>query len=260
MQFTVRPNIVYDAFSKGPQKRRPNPLEGPKRYSTRVYLQHFINITIITFGAIFTSILLGVFVGPPTSTGGVDLGIQVLAGAGMHVFIFFVAFNTEVLDAFATRLNPYVTLVDLLLERSICWRVAAAEIAGQAFAALLAGSLFYGMIDNSTLSFLPPTGIVNTAVGWGFFIEVVSTVLMAWVIFANRKHENRTRMALAVAYVVGVTAGFVYPFIGLTTHSPFRWLANCVPSGLCGANGFWVYFTGPLVGILAGYLLHKVTE
>lgn len=251
--FSVRPHLDRLDWGFHQKKAPPNGQE-------IAYGKHFINITIITFGAIFTSILLGVFMGPPVSTGGADLAMQVMAAVGVHVFIFFVAFNTEVLNAYATRLNPYVTLVDWLLDQSINAQLAFTELGAQALGATMASALFYAMVNSSPYAYVGATGIVNTQQGWAFFIEAVATALMAWTIFANRKHENRVRMALGIAYIVGVTAGFVYPFIGLTTHSPFRWLANCVPSGACGAPGFWIFFVAPLIGIPLGYFLHVATK
>jgi len=240
-------------------EKEPPTVEKLHNNDTSAYVRHFGSVLIMVFGVVLVSITLGVFLGPSVAAGP-DLGMQVSIAAVIHVFIFFVAFNTRTSEEFAVRLNPYMTLTDYLLENSIDGTLTVVELCAQVLGALIASATFYGIVSPSPYPFVGTTGITGTTQVAAFFAELISTALMSWVFFSNRLYKNRIRMALSMAYIVGVTAGFVYPFIGLTTHNPLRWLASCVPSGACGAPGFWVYFTAPLAGIPLGWIIHNATS
>lgn len=253
-------NEIYGKGGEADENEMDWGQRGVAKNKQGAYRRHFFSVIIITFSLILVSITLGVFLGPPLLVPGVDLAMQVSIAVVVHVFIFFIGFNTRTSEEFAVRLNPYMTLADWLLEGEISTTLAFIEILAQSIGAVAASALFYGVISSSPYNFLAPNGITNINVGMGFVLEIVATLLMSWVFFSNRLYKNRIRMALSMAYVVGSTSALVYPFIGLTTHSPFRWLANCVPSGSCGAYGFWVFITAPAIGIPLGTFLYWITS
>jgi len=159
----------------------------------------------------------------------------------------------------AVRINPYITLIEFVFERSITPLQAFLEILAQALAATAASAMTFALLKTSTV-FDPSDSsgsIVDVAVGWAFLIEVLVCVVVGWVFFQARV-KNKT--LLSFAYAIGITSAIVYPFIGATTHNPFRWLAACVPGGTCGNNGAWVYPVAPLVGFLVGYGMFKLTK
>ena len=239
----------FSSFGGQPSKKDETTRESDPFARAR----HFLTIVVVTFSVVLLSITLGVFLGAPLGASGSELAMQVSAAAVVHVFTFYIAFDTY--EKNNVRVNPYVTLTTLILsprggarEDRLSLGEALLEILGQALGATLASAFFYGIVSSSVYPFVGILGVVNISQGWGFVVELIASILMGWVFFSS---QRRLRMS----YSVGVTAGIVFPFIGLTTHSPFRWLASCIPSQSCGAPGFWIFFTAPLAGIPIGYIL-----
>lgn len=235
---------VIPRFKSSSSSRKGEPLKSD--HFAKAKARHLLTIVVVTFSVVLLSITLGVFLGAPLGASGSELAMQVSAAAVVHVFTFYIAFNTY--EKNNVRVNPYVTLTTYLLGGDLSVEEALLEIIGQALGATLASAFFYGVISSSVYPFVGGSGVVNISQGWGFALELIVSILMGWVFFSD---QRRVRMS----YIVGLTAGIAFPFIGLTTHSPFRWLASCVPSQSCGSPGFWIFFTAPLAGIPIGYLI-----
>lgn len=215
----------------------------------RKQASHFIQIAFATFTVILVSICTGVFLGPPDSN---RLAEQIVALAVIHSFIFYTTFKRD----FEVRLNPYVTITtwvsDALRGEEQRVHFFFTELGAQAVGATGASAIFYALISSGMLPFVGQVSVQNTLVGWAFLIEIVASGIMSWTFF----QKGVARMSMA--HAVSVSAALVYPFIGTTTHSPFRWLANCIPSGACNTNYSWIFPVAPLGGIILGHLLSLV--
>lgn len=211
--------------------------------------RHFVQIAFATFTVILVSITTGVFLGAPDPS---RLAEQIVALAVVHSFIFYTTFKRD----FEVRLNPYVTITtwasDWIRKKEQRVHFFWTELGAQALGATMASLIFYALISSGMLLFVGQVSVQNTLVGWAFLIEIVASGIMAWTFF------QRNVGAMSMAHAVSVSAALVYPFIGTTTHSPFRWLASCIPSGACNTNYSWIFPVAPFVGIVAGHLLSLV--
>ena len=102
--------------------------------------------------------------------------------------------------------------------------------------------------------------IVNASVGWALAEGIFAMTVFGWVYFHNYSERDSRVSAQIAAYAVGMAVVLAFPFKGVTTENPLRWLGACIIEGTCGARGSWIYPVGPAIGIFVGYLLHLITS
>jgi len=213
---------------------------------------HFVAVTLSAFLVLFSSIVVATYIGLPS---GPVIAVQLLIMMIIHIFSLFVIFNVSTITKLDIRVNPYLTLCESILHRKLPFDATMVEIMGQVFGALLASLMFYGITE--TTAYLGPISIVSTGAAFG--LEVIAGLFIAWVYFHNYYGPLSRNLPYTMGSVIGVTSALVFPTIGATTHNPLRYLAACIPAQSC-SNVWWVYIFGPLVGMIAGYLLHEITK
>lgn len=226
----------------------------------RVQIAHFFLVLFSSFLAIFSSLIIGSIFGDVSTVPPPNIGLYAVLVGLAHVPPLYIAFNVRTWDKYDVRINPYISLAEFALHNAIGLVPCLIELFAQAIGAVMASAFTYGVLQTSPL-FTPGIGspIVNTTIGWAFFLECFSGLFIGWIYFHNWYHDQSLEMPITMTYVVAGTVVLTYPFIGPTTHNPFRWLAACVIEQTCGIQGSWVFPIGPLVGIILGFLLHRVT-
>ena len=209
---------------------------------------HFITVLLGTFLVLFSSITVATRIGLPTSP---LMAVQLLVILVVHIFTLFVVFNVSATPDLDIRVNPYITLCEYLLHRKLPFDATMVELLGQLFGALLASLLFYGVTD----TFLGPMILISSGAAFG--LEIVAGLFVSWVYFHN--YYPSRNLPYTMGSVIGITSAIVFPYIGATTHNPYRYLAACIPAQSC-SGAWWVYIFGPLVGIIIGYIIHEVTR
>jgi len=209
---------------------------------------------------IFASLMIGASLGDTGALVPPDIGIYALLVGLAHVAPLYVAFGIRTWKYYDIRINPYISLVEFLFHGKIGVIACLVEIGGQVLGAVIASASAYGVLQNSP-AFLAGVGhnLNHTSPGWAFWLETFAGTFMGWVYFHNWYHEHIDRMPISMAYVVSMSTAIVYPFIGPTTHNPFRWLSACVIEGTCSTPNWWVFVFGPGAGVLLGFLIHLVT-
>lgn len=224
-------------------------------------LSHFVVTTIATATIIFISIIVSTFLKQPTvPVTVVTIAVQLTVLMLTHIFTLYVVFNLRTDPDLDVRVNPYITLVEVMFNKGLSWQAAIVELLGQVLGSVIASVILFGTISNSQLTFLSPLIIVaDNEQAWAWFLQVIASATLGFVYFHNYYYRHSFNLALTVASTVGVTSAVVYPFIGATTHNPFRYLAACVAANSCSGMAY-IYITGPLVGIPIGFVLSLMTQ
>lgn len=227
----------------------------------RILASHFFLVFLSTWLVMFSSLFIGAIFGDVTAVTPPTIGIYAALVGLLHVPPLYIAFNARTWDRLDVRINPYISLAECLGHHAIGFIPCVVELVAQALGTVVATAFAYGVLaDSPTFSAGFGSPIVNTGVGWAFFLELFSMLYVSWIYFHNWYHDQSPQMPITMAYIIGGTAAIVYPFIGATTHNPFRWLAACTLEGTCGAAGSWIYPVGPLVGAAVGFLFHLGTQ
>lgn len=211
---------------------------------------HFIAIFLATFSVIFTSITVATHVGIPTLS---TISQQIVVVTMLHIFVLFVAFNVRTLSDLDIRTNPLITLVEGILHQKLEILSAMVELTGQLLAAIVASLIFWA--GNKF-----PAPIAHPSIAYAICLEIIAMTVISWVYFHNYYHKKSHNFPYTMAAIIGVTSGLVFPTVGSTTHNPFRWLANCVPSGTCSGEEAAIFLGGPAAGVLLGYVAHYLTQ
>ena len=206
--------------------------------------RHYINIFIASVAALTGTLFFGGFFGDTSAAVPPAIGLYALLSGLAHGMLLYAVLNA----GRDVRVNLYVSLAEWLVRRRLSVNECAAEIFCQALGAVVAALVVYGTVRN-TASLLPGLGgtLSNTSVGWAFALQMLSGVFIGWA--AGKE---------AFAQTLGVTVALVFPFVGTSTHNPFRWLSACIIEGTCGVPEAWTFPVGPLVGILVGSVAAKV--
>ena len=237
------------------------PLHQFSRYEQfRLHFIHFLMVLCSSFLVIFVSLMVAASFGDTTSVLPPEIGVYAfLVGMG-HLPALYIAFGIRTWKYYDIRINPYISLVEFLFHNAIGGIACLVEILAQALGALVAAVFAYGTLHNVP-QFLAGVGnpITYISYGWAFFLEIFAGTFMGWVYFHNWYYESVNTMPISMAYVITACTIIVYPFIGATTHNPFRWLSACVIENKCQTGAWWVFVFGPGIGCLIGYFIHTLT-
>jgi hypothetical protein len=230
------------------------------KHYIRVQIGHFFAVMLSSWLAIFGSLMIGSMFGNIAGIVPPVIGVYAVLVGLAHVPVLYIAFNIRTWKYYDVRINPYISILEFTLHQRIGFWACCVELAAQSVGTVVAASFFYGVVHNSPL-FVSGIGdaITNTSLGWAFFLELMAGLFMAWVYFHNWYHDATVRMPITMCYVIAGMSTIVYPFIGPTTHNPFRYLSACVIEGTCFNRGWWVYIFGPATGMIIGYLFHMIT-
>jgi len=237
------------------------PLDGlPSRKYIRVQVAHFFIVTASSWLAIFASLMIGAAFGDVTGITPPAIGIYALLVGLGHVIPLYIAFNLRTWDRYDVRINPWITLFECVGHQRIGLVSCVVELIGQALGAVIASAWVTGILSDSPL-FRAGIGssVENTALGWACALEIIAGFFMGWVYFHQWYHDDSLSMPLTMSYVVSGMTMVVYPFLGSTTHNPFRFWAAAIIEGTAGQRGWWVFVFAPGIGVMLGYLFHTIT-
>lgn len=187
------------------------------------------------------------------------IGCGVLIGSGGDALSAAVAFGFAWLVALYTigrisggHLNPALTLA-ALFDRAISAKDAFVYIVAQFVGAIGALGVIAWVVSGDATA-----GAVN---GYGglsafkaFSVEAILTLILTAAFLTLLRSESHTKyLGMGFTLLALTLFGF-----GLTTAgmNPARSLAPAVFSGEW--SGIWVYFVGPVVGAVAGWVLYRV--
>jgi hypothetical protein len=217
--------------------------------------RHFLTILLTTWIVIMGSLTIGAVFGDVTKVTAPTLGTFTLITGLAHGMIFYLAFNLTSHLKVQIRVNPVISLVEWGFRGRIGLNILWIEIVAQAIGATLAGASIFALVHNNT-TFLAGLGspVINSSVGigWAIYIEAFAMLVFSWVYF----YQGR---GATLAYALGATVILVYPFLGPSTHNPFRWLAACIPEGACSVAGMAVFFAAPIIGAVLGFVFYRFT-
>ncbi len=153
------------------------------------------------------------------------------------------------------HINPVVTLA-FRIRRKLSTRVAAGYIAAQ-FVGAVAGAaplLLWGRMGRSVAfgATVPGAGDPAWAAVAGEAVTTFALILGLFVFIGHRTLRRYTPLLFPFlyAFMVGVEA----PLSGTSTN-PARTIGPAVVAGVW--SGWWVYFVGPAVGMLAAIALYE---
>lgn len=234
---------------------RPYPRKLPTK---RPYWVHFAKTWIATFFALMTTLYIGSMFGELTGVVPPDMGTRTVMVAMGHYILLVMLFSLMTSKEMGVRINPYLTLT-MFLEQPANYAFYIVEMIAQATATVGAAALVYGVLS-ATPPFLPGIGgdIINTQVGWAFFMEAVAGFALGFV-YHHIRHDT-VQFPTLFAFTIAFTMFFTYPFLGPTTHNPYRWLSACIIEGTCNSYGSWVYPVAPIIGIFVGWLFQKTVK
>ncbi len=187
------------------------------------------------------------------------IGCGVLIGSGGDALSAAVAFGFAWLVALYTigrvsggHLNPALTLA-ALFDRAISAKDAFVYIVAQFVGAIGALGIIAWVVGGDATA-----GAVN---GYGglsafkaFSVEAILTLILTAAFLTLLRSESHTKYFGMGSTLLALTLfGF-----GLTTAgmNPARSLAPAIFSGEW--SGIWVYFVGPIVGAVAGWVLYRL--
>ncbi len=153
------------------------------------------------------------------------------------------------------HINPVVTLA-FRIKGTLSTRDTAGYIMAQ-FAGAVLGSLpllFWGATGKSVGfgSTTPGTGYTGIEALAGEIITTVCLIVGLFTFLGHKKLRNYTPLLFPFLY-----AAMVYleaPISGTSTN-PARSFGPSVISGIW--TGWWIYFVGPLAGMLTGLVIHR---
>lgn len=153
------------------------------------------------------------------------------------------------------HINPVVTLA-FYIKGKLSGRDAIGYIMAQ-FAGAIAGSLpllLWGEQGRS-IQFggtTPGAGYTIWAALLGEIVTTVGLILGLFIFLGDRRLRHYTPLLFPFLYAVMV---YLEAPVSGTSTNPARSLGPSVISGVW--SGWWIYFVGPLIGMLAGVGLHQ---
>lgn len=231
--------------------RRKVLLVDPRQEKPGTSFAHHANIAFSAYLVITSTLFFGAFFGDTIGIGPPFIGNYALLVGALHVLPLYVALKQDTI----VRINPYISLVEFIFGRRIDFVTFLFEIIAQAAGAALGALSAWGVMRTNP-QFIAGFGstITNTTTGWAFFLSAVSGALISWVYFS--RHGDH----VALVTTLSATVALSFPFIGTTTHNPYRWLSACIVEQTCGSTGSWVFPTGPLVGVFVGWVMYWMTR
>ncbi len=153
------------------------------------------------------------------------------------------------------HINPVVTLA-FRIKGKLSARDTVGYIVAQ-FAGAVIGSLpllFWGGIGKSIAfgNTTPGTGYTMIDALAGETITTICLIVGLFVFLGHMKLRNYTPLLFPFLYAVMVY--FEAPISGTSTN-PARSVGPAVVSGIW--TGWWIYFVGPLIGMLIGLAVHR---
>lgn len=208
----------------------------------------YVGVFFGAYLAIFSSLFFSSFFGDTTGIPPPNIGVYAMLVGGLHFLPMFIALKGGI------RVNPYVSAAEWFFTGKIQFYQFILEALAQAAGAALATLSVWAILQSVPLYVAGLGGsVTNTTAGWAFFLEAIAVMFLSWTHFAYRD-------PVSLAAAVAATCAIVLPFIGATTHNPYRWLGACIVEGTCGASGSWIYATAPLVGVIVGYYVALVNK
>jgi hypothetical protein len=255
----IRHVVNFESSDK--KDRRTSCWYAPLTHTTsseyvRLQFSHFVLVTIAAWLAVFSSLIIGASFGDVTAVVPPTIGLYMTVVGLAHIAPLYVAFNLRTWDVYDIRINPAITLFEYVAHQAIGFWSCVIEIVAQAIGAVIAGAMVQGIIGNNA-AFIAGLGtpVRNTAVGWAFMLQATAALFMGFTYMHNWYHDKSNWMPTTMAYVVAGMSGICFPFLGATTHNPFRYLAACVLENTCNQRGWWVYSIAPFVGVFFGILV-----
>ena len=159
--------------------------------------------------------------------------------------------------ASGAHINPVVTLA-FYINGKFSGRDAIGYILAQ-FAGAIAGSLpllFWGQEGRSTQfgATTPGTGYPIWAALFGEIVTTMGLIVGLFLFLGHRRLRRFTPLLFPFLYAVMV---YLEAPVSGTSTNPARSLGPSVISGVW--SGWWIYFAGPLIGMLVGLGLHQFT-
>jgi aquaporin Z len=156
------------------------------------------------------------------------------------------------------HMNPAFTLSFLWLKK-ISGRDAAGYIAGQ-FAGGVAGVLLCCVISPMLIRHPSVNYVLTTPGAHGPVAAWAGEFLIAFVLMIVVLGLNQfPRIARSTGYIAGALVAiyitFEAPLSGMSMN-PARTLGSAIPAGIF--TGLWIYFTAPVLGMLAAVELHAL--
>jgi len=148
------------------------------------------------------------------------------------------------------HLNPSVTLTFLSLGRIHGWDAlfyVVAQFAGGLLGVVVADWMLRGILRSSAVNYavtVPGKGGVAAAF-WAEFL--ISGLLMATVLLVSSSETLSRLTGLFSGALIAVYVAFEAPLSGMSMN-PARTFGSALPAHLW--NGWWVYVTAPLAGML----------
>ncbi|HSV13805.1 MAG TPA: aquaporin [Tepidisphaeraceae bacterium] len=154
------------------------------------------------------------------------------------------------------HMNPAFT-VSFLWLRKISGRHAAGYITGQfagGFLGLLICRMVWPMlIRHPSVNYVITTpGRHGATAAWAGEFSI-AFVLMAVVLLLNQFPRVAKRTGYVAGLLVAIYITFEAPLSGMSMN-PARTLGSAIPAGVF--TGLWIYFTAPVLGMLAAVELH----
>lgn len=187
--------------------------------------------------------------------------VNELTGAVTHVGVALV-FGLIVLtliyalgDVSGCHINPAVTLGFVAAGR-FDWRSAGPYVLVQCGGAVAASLMVWALFPTSaTLGATRPAGTI----GQSFVLEVILTLLLMFVVLrvSTGAKEKGITAGIAVGALIALEALFAGPVCGASMN-PARSLGPALVSGRL--DHLWVYFAAPLLGALAGVVVHWAVQ
>jgi len=184
------------------------------------------------------------------------LGRDLMMGLAMGLTLLAIV-HSPLGQRSGAHLNPAVTLAFLRLGR-IEPRDAAAYAVAQPVGGLLGVWAVRAALGEAFVA--APVGAVATVPGrWGeaaaFGAEAAMTFLLfgTVLLFSNRERLMRWT-GVAAASLLSLYVAFEAPVSGASLN-PARTLASALPAGRW--DGFWIYLTAPVVGMLSAAELYR---
>lgn len=199
------------------------------------------------FGA-FTLVAVGGFALAGLAEELVPIGAPLVFGLVIGLLVYTLARTS------GAHLNPAITLA-LCATRRHPFRLAPAYIAAQLIGGTGGALLVLGVTGNPFALLTQPATDVH--VWQAVAIEALATGVLAFVIAAasDAKRSDGSVPAWPIGMAILLGALFAGPFTG-GSMNPARSIGPALVA--LDPAGLWIYLLGPLVGALAGALLHDL--
>jgi aquaporin Z len=175
-------------------------------------------------------------------------------GIGLTFGLIVLAMIYAVGDVSGCHLNPAVTL-GFLAARRLQGRWVAPYIGSQCVGGVLASAVLRALFpSDATLGATLPAG---GAALQSFVLEFILTMILMFVILSvsTGSKEKGVLAGVAVGSVIALAALFAGPVSGASMN-PARSLAPALVAWRL--EHLWVYLTAPVLGALAGVVVHRV--